>query len=45
MATFHPSYLLRLQGADPAAAAATWDIFLADLGTVRVRAKDLKLAI
>jgi uracil-DNA glycosylase len=45
MATFHPSYLLRLQGADEAAAAATWDIFLADLGTVRDRAKELGLAI
>lgn len=45
MATFHPSYLLRLQSADPAAAAATWELFLADLGTVRDRAKELKLAI
>jgi DNA polymerase len=45
MATFHPSYLLRLQSADEAAAAATWEAFLANLGTVRDKAKVLRLMI
>lgn len=45
LATFHPSYLLRLQSADEAAAAATWDTFLTDLGTVRDRAMELGLPI
>jgi DNA polymerase len=45
LATYHPSYLLRLQSADPTAAAATWDTFLADLRVVRDRATELGLAI
>ena len=45
MPTYHPSYVLRLQSADEAAAAATWAIFAADLGIVRDRAQELGLAV
>lgn len=45
LATFHPSYLLRLQGADEAAAAAAWATFIADLGAVRERAADLGIGV
>lgn len=45
LATYHPSYLLRLQGADEAAAAATWATFLADLRAVRERAVARGLAV
>jgi DNA polymerase len=45
LATYHPSYLLRLQGADEAAAEAAWATFIADLGAVRERATELGVVV
>lgn len=41
IATFHPSYLLRLRAADPDAYAAVWQLVIGDLQSVVQRAKQL----
>jgi DNA polymerase len=45
LATAHPSYLLRLRGADPAAFEAGWATLLADLRLVVERATALGIAV
>jgi len=45
MATVHPSYLLRLRGADPAVFDRAWSDFLGDLQAVVARAQALGIAL
>jgi hypothetical protein len=43
IATFHPSYLIRLRAADPPAYDTAWAQVLADLRAVAERAQQLKI--
>jgi DNA polymerase len=45
IATFHPSYLIRLRAAEPAAYAAAWSLVLDDFRAVAERAKDYAIPL
>jgi DNA polymerase len=45
LATFHPSYILRLRAADPAAYAAAWEAVLTDLRAVIERATQYNISL